>query len=240
MIALILNSGQGTRLGPLTQEKPKAMLDIGGGYTLLSRQLELLCKVGICEAVITTGPFAPLLEAHVRGLNLPLEAAFVHNPDYARTNYIHSIHLAAPLLRGRDVLLLHGDLVLEESVLGELLRSPVSAMAVDSGLPLPQKDFKARLQEGRIQAVGVDLFGPDCVACQPAYRLLAGDFALWLDSIGTFVARGEVAVYAENALNALHGALPLYPLELGGRLCHEIDDADDLDRVGRRFLETLA
>ncbi|MEA5013601.1 MAG: NTP transferase domain-containing protein [Candidatus Limiplasma sp.] len=240
MKALILNSGMGTRLGELTRNKPKGMLDIGGGYTLLSRQLELLSHLGISQAIITTGPFAPLLESHVQALGLPMDIAFVHNPDYARTNYIQSIHLTAPLLRGQGALLLHGDLVLEESVLRDLIQSPVSAMAVDSGLPLPEKDFKARLRESRIVAVGVELFGPDCQACQPAYHLLSQDLALWLDSIAAFVQQGEVGVYAENAFNALDGALPLYPLELGGRLCAEIDDPRDLEKVGRQFLETLA
>jgi phosphoenolpyruvate phosphomutase len=240
MKALILNSGLGTRLGELTKEKPKGLLDIGGGYTLLGRQLELLSRLGMTQAVITTGPFASLLEDYVRDLGLPMDIAFVPNVDYANTNYIQSIHLAAPLLLGREVLLLHGDLVLEESVLRDLLQSPVSVMAVDSGLPLPQKDFKARLRDGRIVAVGVDLFGPDCKACQPAYRFLAEDFSAWLLSMADFVRRGEVKVYAENAFNALEGAIPLYPLELGGRLCNEIDDPQDLAQVGRRFLETLA
>ena len=87
--------------------------------------------------------------------------------------------------------------------------------------------------------MGVELFGPDCRACQPAYRLLAKDFSLWLDSIAAFSARGENTVYAENAFNALEGAIPLYPLELAGRLCAEIDDPGDLARVKERFLASL-
>jgi len=239
MKALILNSGMGTRLGDLTRDKPKGLLEIGGGYTLLGRQLELLSQLGVTQAVITTGPFASLLEGYVRGLELPMDITFVPNEDYARTNYIQSMHLAAPLLDGHETLLLHGDLVLEESVLWDLLLSPVSVMAVDSSAPLPEKDFKARLWEGRIVAVGVDLFGPDCVACQPAYRFRAEDFSAWLTAIADFVQRGDVRVYAENAFNALQGRLPLYPLELHGRLCNEIDDPQDLAQVGHRFLKTL-
>ncbi len=239
MKALILNSGIGSRMGAFTQEKPKGLLDIGGGYTLLHRQLELLAKANVCQAVITTGPFAGLLEAHARSLALPMELSFVSNADYAATNYIWSMHLAAPLLEGQDVLLLHGDLVLEESVLQDLLACPFSAMAVDSTLPLPQKDFKAQLREGRIVAVGVDLMSSDCVACQPAYRWLAKDFSRWLQSIASFVNKGQRGVYSENAFNALDGALPLFPLELQGRLCHEIDDPHDLSVVSERFLRTL-
>ena len=240
MKALILNSGAGRRMGGLTADKPKGMTEIGGGYTILSRQLTQLAAAGVTQAVITTGPFAEKLRAYVESLRLPMTVTYVHSPEYATTNYIVSIHLAASLLRGEEVFLCHGDLVMETAVLRALLASPVSAMAVDRSLPLPEKDFKARLRDGAIVAVGVNLFGPDCVACQPAYRWRAEDFALWLTRIAAFVQRGETGVYAENALNEADGAIPLMPLELHGQLCAEIDNADDLRTVGAAFMRTLA
>lgn len=240
MKALILNSGIGHRMGDLTKTKPKCMTDIGGGFTILSRQLTLLAQADVRDVVITTGPFAEVLKEHVQSLCLPLNVVYAHSPEYASTNYIVSIHLAAPYLRGQDVLLLHGDLVLEASVLADLLQSPVSVMAVDRTLPLPEKDFKAKLRGGLIVAVGVTLFGEDCVACQPAYHWRANDFGLWLDAIAAFVKNGETKVYAENAFNAQDGAIPLLPLELGGRLCNEIDNTDDLADVSGRFMQTLA
>ncbi len=240
MKALILNSGVGHRMGALTQQKPKGMTDIGGGYTILSRQLEQLKRLGVKEAVITTGAFAELLRAYVNGLAEKPPVTFVHNPDYASTNYILSMHLAAPELARDDVIFLHGDLVLEDSVLRDLWASPRSVMAVDPSLPLPEKDFKAQLLDGRILAVGVSLFGSDCVACQPAYKWLGADFAGWLQSIRAFVEGGQTNVYGENALNALNGALPLFPLDLHGRLCHEIDNPEDLAAVSQRFLKSLS
>ncbi len=227
-------------MGALTHDQPKCMTEIGGGHTILSRQLLELHRAGVTEAVITTGAHAPALRAHVQGLGLPLAVTYVHSPDFATTNYIVSMHLAAPQLTGEGALLLHGDLVMESSVYQSLVAAPRSVMAVDSALPLPEKDFKARLQDGRIVAVGVDLFGADCVACQPAYSLHADALAMWLAQIAAFVARGQTRVYAENALNALNGALPLWPLPLEGRLCAEIDNPDDLATVGARFRRTLA
>ena len=239
MKALILNSGVGHRMGALTADRPKGMTDIGGGYTILSRQLTMLSAAGVHDVVITTGPFVEALKAHVASLGLPIRVEYAHNPDYASTNYIVSMRNAASLLRGENVVFCHGDLVLEDSVLADLLASPRSVMAVDTSLPLPDKDFKAQLRDGRIIAVGVDRFGADCVACQPAYKWRAEDFGRWLDAIDAFVRQGETKVYAENAFNAQNGAIPLYPLELGGRLCNEIDNPEDLAVVGARFLNTL-
>lgn len=238
MKALILNSGVGQRMGAFTENAPKCMTPIGAGCTIISRQLTELAGAGVREAVITTGPFAELLKEHIGSLNLPLHVTYVPNPMYRETNYICSMYLAAEHLRD-DVLLLHGDLVLESSVLKDLLSSGVSAVAVDSALPLPEKDFKARLQNGRVTAIGIEFFGPDCVACQPAYLWRREDFAAWMGAIAAFCEKGQRRVYAENAFNAQNGAIPLYPLELNGRLCNEIDNPDDLKIVSQRFLATL-
>jgi choline kinase len=237
--ALILNSGVGRRMGEQTREKPKGMVEIGEGYTILSRLLTQLATAGLRDAVITTGPFEQLLRDYVAGLGLPLPVLYAHNPEYETTNYIVSILKAAPLLAGDDVLLFHGDLVLENSVLTDLMAARTSVVAVDASLPLPKKDFKAKIARRRIVAVGVDLFGDDCVACQPAYYLRAEDFARWCAAMETLVRRGETGVYAENAFNELHGELMLYPLELHGRLCAEIDNPNDLLAVSARFRHTL-
>ena len=238
MKALLLNSGIGHRMGEITSQKPKCMCPIGQGYTILSRQLTQLAQLGVGEAVITVGPFAQTLMDHIGGLGLPVKITYVPNPLYSRTNYIYSMHLAAEHLED-DILLLHGDLVLETGVLKELLISRKSAVAVDSTLPLPQKDFKARLQNGRVVAIGVSLFGGDCLACQPAYFWRREDFAAWMEAIGDFCRRNMIDVYAENAFNEKGGAIPLYPLELHGRLCHEIDTPEDLHTVSGMFLQSL-
>ena len=240
MQAIILNSGAGRRMGKLTENRPKGMTEIGGGYTILSRLLTQLSRAGVTQVTVTTGPFAPLLRAHAEELRLPLTLRFAHNPAYETTNYIVSLCMAAPLFTAEDALLFHGDLVLEDSVLADLMACGCNAVAVDGTLPLPQKDFKARIAAGRVTEIGVNLFGEDCAACQPAYRWSRDGLETWLASMRTFVARGETGVYAENAFNALGGALPLYPLELKGRLCAEIDDPADLQTVGARFRATLA
>ena len=238
MKALILNSGVGLRMGTFTQSAPKCMTPIGGGYTIISRQLLQLFKAGIREVVITTGPFAELLKEHIDGLGLPMNITYIANPIFQETNYIYSMHLAAAQLDD-DILLLHGDLVLENSVLNDLLSSSVSVAAVDSTLPLPEKDFKARLENGRIIAIGIEFFGPDCVASQPAYVFKQADFAAWMKVIHDFCENGQRRVYAENAFNAKNGDIPLYPLELNGRLCNEIDNPQDLIIVSERFLTIL-
>ena len=235
MKALILNSGSGTRMGALTSRHPKCMTEISDRETILGRQLKMLARAGITQAVITTGPFEETLMDYCRSLELPVEVIFVHNPDYTSTNYIYSIYLARELLDD-DILLMHGDLVFENTVLDALLDSKTSCMAVSTTIPLPEKDFKAVVRDGRIVQVGVEFF-QDAAAAQPLYFLRREDWRLWLSEIISFCERGETTCYAENALNALDGACPIAPLDVGEQLCAEVDDPSDLAAVSARLRE---
>ena len=236
MKALILNSGAGRRMGPLSGERPKCMTEISPTESIIARQLRQLSECGVEEAVITTGPFAAALEGYCRALGLPLRLTFVHNPRWAETNYIYSIYCARERLRGEGILLMHGDLVFEESVLEEALAAKTSVMAVSSELPPPQKDFKAIIREGRVARVGVDLFD-GAVTAQPLYKLLENDWKTWLGGIAEFCEAGRTDCYAEEALNEAADRCRIMPLDFGGALCAEIDTPQDLAAVSARLKE---
>ena len=233
MKALILNSGLGSRMGVLTSEHPKCMTEISPRETILSRQLTQLCEAGVKQVVITTGLFERVLKDYCESLGLPLDYTFVHNPDYRITNYIYSIYLAREYLDG-DILLMHGDLVVENEVLDRVLACESSCMTVSTTLPLPEKDFKAVIRDGKIRKVGVNFF-ENAVAAQALYRLKKEDWRKWLNGIEAFVAAGKLTVYAEDALNALDGAADIAALDVGDLLCAEVDDAQDLAVVTRRL-----
>ncbi len=233
MKALILNSGLGARMGELTAAQPKCMTELRPGETIVGRQLRQLAGAGIREVVMTTGPFAGVLEEYCRGLGLPLDYTFVPNPDYRITNYIYSIYLARAHL-DEDLLLLHGDLVLEDAVLLQAAERRGSCMAVSSTAPLPEKDFQARLRDGWIEAVGVEFF-EDAVAAQPLYRLTRADWRVWLERICRFCETGMVTCYAENALNEVSAQCRIAPLDVQGLLCAEVDCPEDLAAVSARL-----
>lgn len=234
MKALILNSGQGTRMGELTADQPKCLTELAPGETILGRQLRLLSEAGVQEAVITTGPFGDAIERYCRALPHPIKYTFVQNPRYRETNYIYSIYCAREHLGG-DILLLHGDLVFESEVLWQALHSGESCMAVSAAAALPEKDFKAAIEDGRIVKVGVEFF-ENAVAAQPLYKLNGPDWAGWMGKIAEFCESGRTDCYAENALNETDGCRIL-PLDTGTMLCQEVDCPEDLETVTERLEE---
>ena len=233
MKALILNSGMGSRMGVLTSEHPKCMTEVSTRDTILSRQLKQLAAAGITEVVMTTGLFDSVLVNYCEGLDLPLHYTFVKNPIYRETNYIYSIYCAREYLDD-DILLMHGDLVFENSVFDAVCASETSCMTVSSTLPLPEKDFKAVVKDGKVVKVGIEFF-TDAMAAQPLYLLRRADWKKWLDNICAFCESGNTRVYAENALNEIGEQLDIRPLDVENQLCAEIDNPEDLAVVSARL-----
>lgn len=235
MKVLILNSGLGSRMGVLISEHPKCVTEISHTDTILSRQLKLIAQAGITEVVMTTGYYDSVLEEYCESLDLPIHITFVKNPVYDKTNYIYSIYCAREHLDD-DILLMHGDLVFENTVFDDVLASNESCMTVSSTLPLPEKDFKAVLSDGRITKVGIEFF-ENAVAAQPLYKLNKNDWKVWLDRIIKFCESDNTKCYAENAFNEVSESCKIVPLNVRDRLCAEIDNPDDLKKVSEQLKE---
>ena len=236
MKALILNSGLGHRMGVLTSEHPKCMTEISPYDTILSHQLRQLVEYGIEEVVMTTGYFDQILIDYCQFLHLPLKFTFVNNPVYDKTNYIYSIYCAKDQLLDDDILLMHGDLVFENLVMEAVINDPNSCMTVSSTLPLPEKDFKAVIKDGRIEKVGIEFF-ENAMAAQPLYKIKKEDWLVWLASIEKFCNTGNRKVYAENAFNEVSEQCKIYPCDVQDMLCSEIDTPEDLKTVSQKVAE---
>lgn len=231
MKALILNSGTGTRMGVLASEHPKCMTEISPRETIVSRQLRQIAQAGIEDVVMTTGPLDSVLVNYCQSLELPLNVTFVKNPLYKETDYIYSINCAREYLDD-DILLLHGNLVFENSVLDSVLSSEESCVVISSSLPLPEKGLKAVVRNGRIRKIGTAFFN-EAMAALPFYKLLKDDWRKWLDSIAAFCKEGRMRCHAEEALNEVECAL--YPLDIEDQLCGSINTSEDLARISDRL-----
>ena len=235
MKVLILNSGMGSRMGLLTSEHPKCMTEISVKETILSRQLKMITDAGINEVVMTTGPFDSVLVNYCQSLDIPIHITFVKNPFYKDTNYIYSIYCARQYLCD-DILLMHGDLVFENSVLNEIINSKESCVTVSSTLPLPKKDFKAVIHNNQVIKIGVEFFN-EAMAAQPLYLLRRNDWTVWLDKIVEYCESDQVTCYAENAFNEVSDRCIIRPIDVRNLLCSEIDNTDDLAVVSSRVSE---
>jgi choline kinase len=227
MVGLILASGVGKRLRPLTDTLPKPLLKIGN-KCLLQYQIDALTSQGIRRFIITTGHFYEKIERFVSEAYPGLNVDFIYNEKYETTNYIYSLWLVQSIVKN-DIILLHGDLFFSPSVLNSLLRSSFkNATIIKTGILTIDKDFKASIKEEIITKIGVDLAGNNTFSCLPLYKLSNQFYNTWQGKIDEFIRQGNVNCYAEDALNELIPGLELHPLYIYDNLCMEIDTHEDL------------
>ena len=114
MKAVILAAGQGSRLRPLTNDRPKAMIDFHG-RTLLERQIDRFLKFGITDIAVVTGYCHEVVKS-----DYPVK--WFHNHEYGQTNMVYSLFCAESFLQG-DIIVSYGDILYEDQVLERLLCS---------------------------------------------------------------------------------------------------------------------
>ncbi|WP_186768344.1 nucleotidyltransferase family protein [Streptomyces qinzhouensis] len=76
--AVILAGGQGSRLRPYTDDRPKPMVEIPGtGVPIIGHQLAWLAAEGVTDVVVSCGHLAEVLQKWLESTDLPLSVTTV-------------------------------------------------------------------------------------------------------------------------------------------------------------------
>jgi len=229
--AVLLAAGKGTRLLPHTQYVPKCMVELGGA-AIVDHLIAAAAPLDLEEWVVVTGYLKEVLEQHFAQVHPELNVRFVDNPDYATTNNIYSLHLAAGAIRAPFALL--------ES---DIFAAPRVLSAVEE----PDRMVVARYTEqmdgtgvrvgadGVVQEMilGAHKAGVDVAALHKTvnfYSFSKPTWARYRAALATWVAAGKLGDYYEAVLADLinDGSVTLRAVDATSYRWTEIDDPDDL------------
>lgn len=121
MKAVILAAGMGTRLRPLTDEIPKAFLEIDS-IPLIKRSLDNLLEIGIKELIIVVGYMEEYFKKNIGNHYKKLTITYITNPEYLTTGSMYSLSQTEGLI-DNDILLIESDLLYEKIALEALVDS---------------------------------------------------------------------------------------------------------------------
>ncbi|MCC6298116.1 MAG: phosphocholine cytidylyltransferase family protein [Anaerolineales bacterium] len=114
MKVIILAAGQGARLRPWTNDRPKCMVPFQG-KPIIEWQLQALRKCGLQDIIVVRGFQAHRLDA--------LDVRFVSNPEYETSNMVHSLFCAEQEMT-EDILISYGDIVYDAEIIKKALNAP--------------------------------------------------------------------------------------------------------------------
>ena len=140
MKAIILAAGRGSRMGNLTDESPKCLLEIYG-KPLIKHQIEAITEAGIREIAIVTGYKNELL--------IPYGTHHFHNIKWEVTNMVYSLMCAKEWLDTSDCIVSYSDIYYSSKIIKDLVKcSDDIAIAYDPNwLELWSKRFENPLED---------------------------------------------------------------------------------------------
>ena len=229
--AVLLCAGAATRLRPLTADRPKCLLEVGG-ETILARAVRMLLSAGVRKLVIATGYRQEDVRAAMA--DIAAEVTFCHNADFARTQNAVSLHHCASAVAGQSFFKLDGDVLFSGAVLERLLAddAPLS-VAVERRDDLGEEEMKVVAEGNDIRAFGKQLDPRLCAGESIGIEKLddAASLALFR-ALERAVAQGRTDLYYEDVYGELVGAgMKGHAVDVTDLPWIEIDTADDLARA---------
>ncbi len=116
--AVILAAGRGNRLLPLTEDRPKCLMEVGG-KTLLDHQTRALKLSGIEDIQVVTGHGEKKVHESANGF-----VSYAHNAEFDTTNSFDSLGCSTLEVGESGLLILNSDVLFHPELIRRLLDDP--------------------------------------------------------------------------------------------------------------------
>ncbi len=111
----------GTRLGGMTRESPKCLVEVNG-VPILVNALDRLAEAGVADTTLVVGHLQDVVRRRIGGTWRSMTISYRANHEYRTTSTSYSLWLALSE-EDTDVLLLEGDVFFGGAILHQLLAS---------------------------------------------------------------------------------------------------------------------
>ncbi|WP_184243542.1 phosphocholine cytidylyltransferase family protein [Novosphingobium chloroacetimidivorans] len=187
--AILLSAGQGSRMLPLTAERPKCLIDFSG-RTLLEWQIEMLARGGVRHIDVVTGFMTDMVDDVVAQIDDPRVTITTRfNPFFKVADNLGSCWIVREQMT-QDFLILNGDTLVSEEIVRTVQEDrgwPI-AVTVDVKPAYDSDDMKVEREGERLVHIGKTLTAAQSNA----------------ESIGFLAFRGEgVELFRETVRKAM-------------------------------------
>lgn len=234
--ALILAAGLGTRLAPLTDDKPKSLVAVNG-VPILIKQLENLFANQITDVTVVSGYMADVLEKAVHACFPTVH--IVESRDYAVTNNMYSAYLGMKAMFPEELgafYMMNADVFFDASVITALAEDPRENLIVVDSSQFNEESMKVVVEDGHVVKISKQITKEDAYGCSiDVYKFGTDGSRAFFDCCADYIeSRHELKKWSEVALDDALRSAEFFPCPLVGRW-YEIDNHDDLRAAEELF-----
>lgn len=240
MKAILLAAGIGSRIRPLTDDKPKCLLEVNG-RTILQNMIENVIAVGMTEVIIITGYLEEQIKAYIAEHFPTLNVTYIRNEKYLDTNTGYSLMLTKDAVNGDAFIKFDADVVFEKAILQKLVDSEYeTALCLDKNINLEAEEVKAiATPEGKVlevgkkldpakaagESIGIEKIGKEAAALLYAeLERLMEDTANWKE------------YYDDSYTTLVNQGVPFGVVDITGLKWVEVDTHEDYARAKELFV----
>ena len=249
MIGVILAAGMAKRLRPLTDNKPKCLLEVGG-RTLLERTVRAMQQAGISEFVVVTGYRADQIRSFLENTNWTSQSSyssqssdssypephftFLHNADYEHNNNIFSLWMSMEVVRGKEFLLMDSDILCDPAAVVRIAQQEEPALALNRH-ECGEEEIKVIVDaEGRITEISKVCSTQDAIGESVGIEKMTADYseALYHELQQMIEREGLIDVFYERCFERLIPQGHTFRVvDTTDYFSYELDTPEDFERA---------
>jgi choline kinase len=231
MQAIIVAAGEGNRLRPLTESRPKAMIEIDN-ISLIHRSLVILKDEGVSEIAIVVGYRGEMIQEHLAEFNI----TWFSNPRYQSTNNMASLHIALSFIT-EDFLYLHSDLIYDPQLIRQIVTDKNPNVLLVEKKACNEEDMKVRVDRGVLVESNKEIPLFESYGEWTGIAKFSSAFSRQLFKyISILLEQGHQQAYDTLAFTGLaRSGNPIHIAEFTGLPWIEIDTWDDLEQARQLF-----
>lgn len=243
MQAIILAAGMGKRLGALTQNNTKCMVEVNG-VSLIDRTLTQLSKLLLSRVIIVIGYKGENLRNYVGDEYKGLKVEYIDNPVYDTTNNIYSLSLAKEELQKDDTLLIESDLIFDDTLFPMIVNNEYPNLALVAKYETWMDGTMVRIDDDNnivnfvpkeaFRYEDVDVYYKTVNIYKFSREFSTHEYVPFWDAYSKVMGNNEYYEQVLRVLTLLHSST-LKALPISDEKWYEIDDVQDLDIASTIF-----
>lgn len=228
MKALIMAAGRGTRISRYLDGRPKCTVSLGK-EALIHYTVRTLKACGVEQIALVLGYQGQT----IRQVLADQDVQFYENPFFDVTNSIASAWFAREFIQDDEMLIMNGDVFLEEPLMRQILdcRTQAPLLFADESRR-EEADYKLCYREGKLRLYGKELKGDQITGEYVGVARINRNFLpVFCQRMEQMIFHQEHGVWWENVLYSLSGQTDILVQDVQGRFWAEVDYIEDYQRI---------